>query len=193
MPLTLRITNGAGRALGVQPVMVFDELNGGTMGRAGGNDWVLPDPERHLSGRHAAVYAKDGAWFLADTSSNGVFVNESTIPVGPDQPVVLNNGDTLLLGDYEVVVEVEGAGAAMPPMAGASMPQPEGDLGGGTLSDNLDPLALLSGAASSPPPAVDSTETNIPPFEPKAGAPAAQIPPAGGLAGEDPLLAVPQL
>ena len=27
MPLTLRITNGAGRALGVQPVMVFDDAN----------------------------------------------------------------------------------------------------------------------------------------------------------------------
>ena len=50
MPLTLRIINGAGQALGVQPMRSFDE-NGGTVGRANGNDWVLPDPERHLSDR----------------------------------------------------------------------------------------------------------------------------------------------
>ena len=35
-------------------------VHGGSIGRAVNNDWALPDPERHISGKHAVVKYKDG-------------------------------------------------------------------------------------------------------------------------------------
>ena len=160
MPLILQITNGAGQALGVAPVKTFDD-SGGTIGRASGNDWVLPDPERHLSGRHAAVYRKEGVWYLADTSSNGVYVNDSTDAVGPDNPVQLASGDVLLLGDYQVevhieVTRVENVAAPPDPIAAIGAPEVVGTGAGAVAADRpppsetLDPLELLAGTVVEP-------------------------------------------
>ena len=46
-----------------------------SVGRGPGVDWVLPDPERLLSKRHFAVAFRGGRWQLADTSTNGTFLN----------------------------------------------------------------------------------------------------------------------
>ena len=46
-----------------------------SVGRGPGVDWVLPDPERLLSKRHFAVAFRGGIWQLADTSTNGTFLN----------------------------------------------------------------------------------------------------------------------
>ena len=46
-----------------------------SVGRGPGVDWVLPDPERLLSKRHFAVAFRGGVWQLADTSTNGTFIN----------------------------------------------------------------------------------------------------------------------
>ncbi len=45
------------------------QVSGGefSIGRGPGNDWVLPDPDRHLSKRHCVLAFRDGAWQLADT------------------------------------------------------------------------------------------------------------------------------
>ncbi len=56
---------------------------GGGIGRAHDNDWVLPDPQRYLSAHHARVQFRDGTYFLIDTSTNGVFVNDAH---GADRP-----------------------------------------------------------------------------------------------------------
>ncbi|MBL3600544.1 MAG: FHA domain-containing protein [gamma proteobacterium endosymbiont of Lamellibrachia anaximandri] len=52
---------------------VFDE-QGGTLGRSAGNLFVLPDPERFISGKHAAIVFRDGSFFITDTSTNGIYV-----------------------------------------------------------------------------------------------------------------------
>ena len=147
MPLTLRITNEAGLQNGATALSkTFDE-QGGTIGRAAGNDWVLPDPTRHISGRHAAIYQQNGLFWLADTSANGVFVNGAQQPVGPDHPVPVNEGDTFEIGDYKIAATLSDAQAAAPGVDPLLQPLPS-DVGlapQAGLASGLDPLAALGG------------------------------------------------
>jgi type VI secretion system protein len=83
----------------------FDQV-GGTIGRAANNDWVLPDPEQHLSKRHCQIDYRDGRYLITDTSSNGVFVNGGTQPLGPHKPYMLCDGDRLVLGDFIVEARI---------------------------------------------------------------------------------------
>jgi len=99
MPLTLKIVSKQRHILGADSVRVFS-VHGGSIGRAPDNDWVLPDPDRYISGRHAAIDYRDGAYYLRDTSTNGVFVNRSDQPVGKGAPLRLYDGDELRMGDY---------------------------------------------------------------------------------------------
>ena len=99
MPLTLKITSKQKHILGSDSVRVFS-VHGGSIGRAPDNDWVLPDPDRFISGHHAAIDYRDGAYFVRDTSTNGVFVNRSDQPVGRGTPIRLYDGDELRMGDY---------------------------------------------------------------------------------------------
>lgn len=46
--------------------------NGGLIGRGGECDWAIPDRKRHLSKQHARVSYRNGAFYLTDTSSNGI-------------------------------------------------------------------------------------------------------------------------
>ncbi len=60
------------------------EVTGGefAIGRGRDNDWVLADPDKHLSKRHCVIAFRSGAWQLADTSSNGTFLNRDGDPIG---------------------------------------------------------------------------------------------------------------
>ena len=40
-----------------------------TIGRHEINDWVLPDPDRYLSGRHCVITYRDGEYWITDTST----------------------------------------------------------------------------------------------------------------------------
>lgn len=99
MPLTLKIVSKQKHILGADSVRVFS-VHGGTIGRASDNDWVLPDPDRYISGHHAGIDYRDGAYYLRDTSTNGVYVNHSDQPVGRGTPIRLHDGDELRMGDY---------------------------------------------------------------------------------------------
>jgi type VI secretion system FHA domain protein len=77
-----------------------------SIGRAADSDWVLPDPERQLSKHHCVVEQQDGAWFLTDTSANGVFVAGSPDPLGESGSVRLHDGLRLKLGDYVLAVSL---------------------------------------------------------------------------------------
>ena len=105
MKITLEVTRTAGSAPS-QPMSVTFDQQGGTIGRREENDWVLPDPERFISGRHAQISFSDGAFHLTDTSSNGVFLNRSTTPLGKDNRVALQDGDIISIGDYEISVSL---------------------------------------------------------------------------------------
>jgi type VI secretion system FHA domain protein len=82
-------------------------VGGGGIGRAHDNDWVLPDPQRYLSAHHARVQFRDGAYYLLDTSTNGVFVNDGTVAIGRRSPYPLRDGDRLRLGDYHLSVSID--------------------------------------------------------------------------------------
>lgn len=89
------------------------------IGRGPDNDWVLADTDRVLSKRHCVIAFRAGVWQLADTSTNGTFLNREPEPVGPGSVRTLEDGDRLRLGAYEVEVRLanqprfgQGGGAA---------------------------------------------------------------------------------
>lgn len=119
MGLTLRI-EGSGAVPGrVQSVAMTGEAL--TIGRAEGNDLVLPDPERVISSRHCVLEARGGDYLLIDISTNGTFLNYSPEPVG-DVPAPLNHGDVITIGRYELRVEIAGARRPGPPGPGELPP-----------------------------------------------------------------------
>ena len=105
MPLTLKIVSKQRHILGADSLRVFS-VHGGSIGRAPDNDWVLPDPDRYISGHHAAIDYRTGAYYLRDQSTNGVYVNQSEQPVGRGAPIRLYDGDELRMGDYVFEVSI---------------------------------------------------------------------------------------
>ena len=106
MAIKLRVISEQYRDLGANRSRVFG-VNGGTVGRAPDNDWVLPDPKRVVSGHHFEVQYHGGGFWLRDTSTNGVFVNDSDDPASDQGRVELRDGDRLRMGDYEILVSVD--------------------------------------------------------------------------------------
>jgi predicted component of type VI protein secretion system len=105
MALRLRVTSQQKDGLGETQVREFVAC-GGTIGRSRDNDWVLPDDKRFISARHALIDFQAGAYYLVDTSRNGVYVNGSDTAVGRGHPQRLFQGDRLRLGEYEISVEI---------------------------------------------------------------------------------------
>jgi type VI secretion system FHA domain protein len=82
-------------------------VNGGAVGRAPDNDWVLPDSKRIVSGHHFVVQYHGGKYWLRDISTNGVYVNDAEEPVSAVGRVEMHDGDRLRFGDYELLVSVD--------------------------------------------------------------------------------------
>lgn len=76
--------------------------SGGTVGRAEKNLWVLPDPGRIVSSQHFSIDYQAPAYLLRDTSTNGLFLNDSTNPLGNTDAHPLVDGDILTLGEYKI-------------------------------------------------------------------------------------------
>ena len=114
MALQLEIVSKHRDIVGEDAVRVFSET-GGTIGRSLHNDWILPDPDRYISGRHATIDFQGGAYYLADVSTNGVYINGDHEPLGQGNPQRLFNGDMIRLGDFEISVRIdEGESIVMP-------------------------------------------------------------------------------
>lgn len=114
MSCRLEIVSEHREIVGDDAVREFNET-GGTIGRSLQNDWILPDPDRYISGRHATIDFKGGIYYLVDTSSNGVYINGDCEPVGKGNVRRLFNGDVLRFGDFEIHVEIEhGESIVMP-------------------------------------------------------------------------------
>ncbi|HEX6999194.1 MAG TPA: type VI secretion system-associated FHA domain protein TagH, partial [Gammaproteobacteria bacterium] len=107
MTLRLEIVSRHRQRLGERGVKEFGH-NGGSIGRSLESDWVLPDGQRYLSSRHASIDYRSGSYYIIDTSTNGVFVNGADTPVGRGNPQRLFNGDRIRMGEYEMVVTIEG-------------------------------------------------------------------------------------
>ncbi|HEX7236535.1 MAG TPA: type VI secretion system-associated FHA domain protein TagH [Gammaproteobacteria bacterium] len=107
MALRLQIISRHRQGLGDRAAMEFGQ-NGGTIGRSLESDWVLPDSQRYLSSRHASIDFRSGSYYIVDTSTNGVYVNDSEQPVGRGNPQRLFTGDRIRIGEYEMSVEISG-------------------------------------------------------------------------------------
>ncbi len=110
MALKIKVTGSYAKSFKDNAEKEFT-VHGGTIGRGVENDWVLPDPDRHISGKHAAILNKDGDYFILDTSTNGVFMNESKTRIGRGNSVRLQHNDTFRIGDFVFQVSLEEEGA----------------------------------------------------------------------------------
>jgi len=115
MALQLTIVSEHRDLVGDDYVREFHE-QGGTIGRSLGNDWILPDPDRYISGRHATIDYKGGMYYLADTSSNGVYMNDEREPVGKGNPRRLFNGDRIRMGDFLIEVAIDSGESLVMPL-----------------------------------------------------------------------------
>src|SRR5438552_959447 len=106
MALRLRVVSEHSTRLGQLATKVFG-VHGGTIGRASDNEWILPDPERYLSGKHARVDFRAGSYILVDTSSNGTYVNGAQVPLGKYHDYSLRDGDYIRIGEYELLVSID--------------------------------------------------------------------------------------
>lgn len=133
MPLTLEIVSEHREIVGDDAVREFRE-GGGTIGRSLHNDWILPDPDRYISGKHAAIDYRGGIFYLTDLSSNGVYINHENAPIGKGNTRRLYDGDTLHLGDFRIKVTLDGNADTL------SIPD---DDGAGLHHDNMAALASM--------------------------------------------------
>src|SRR5450432_925782 len=106
MALKLTILTEQREQLGPLASIVFG-VGGGGIGRANDNDWVLPDPQRYLSAHHARIQFRAGTFVLLDTSTNGVYVNDGTLPIGRRGSHSLRDGDVLRFGNFQVSVSID--------------------------------------------------------------------------------------
>jgi type VI secretion system protein len=106
MALRLRVVSEHSTRLGTLATKVFG-VHGGSIGRATDNEWILPDPERYLSGKHARVDFRAGTYVLVDTSSNGTYINGAQVPLGKYHDYPLKDGDYIRLGEYELLVSID--------------------------------------------------------------------------------------
>ncbi len=106
MTLRLSVVSEHGIRLGAHSTKVFG-VHGGSIGRGTDNEWILPDPERYLSGKHARIDFRAGAYVLVDTSSNGTYVNGAQVPLGKYHDYTLKDGDYVRLGEYELLVSID--------------------------------------------------------------------------------------
>jgi len=107
MALRMKIVSDNATTAGEHARWTFG-VNGGRIGRHTGNDWVLRDPDRYVSGRHAEIEHRGGTWWLRDVSTNGTFINDADEALGPDRAHQLQNGDRIRIGEYEIEVEISG-------------------------------------------------------------------------------------
>ncbi len=141
MALRLRVVSIHAQLLGEDGSRIFG-IHGGSIGRAGDNDWVLPDPDRYISGHHARVEYRGGQYWLMDTSSNGTYLNDLSVPISEGGPHALKDGDRLRLGDYELAVDLD----AVTHVAAEKSRSIENDLG-----ESLDLGSLLANESGARP------------------------------------------
>ena len=139
--LTLRVISDNRTALTNQGVFLV-RANGALIGRSETCDVVLVDPDKVISSQHAEIRLESSKFVITDHSTNGLFINNESSPVGRGVSRDLCSGTQIAIGDYIMIVEIEAATAPDIPLSSDLNGDPE------LLNAGFDPLA--SGA---PPPA----------------------------------------
>jgi type VI secretion system protein len=171
MALRLSIMSGDVADSGNRSRWAFG-VNGGRIGRAPDNDWILVDPERFVSAHHAEIEHRAGEWWLCDTSTNGTFVNGSPRPLGRGGRHRIADGDRIRIGSLELVAEISGGNDFLP--------DEDFDLSETALDSSFEVKSLLSNEARpgkvSPADAYGQPLPKAPAARAEARAPAKQKP-----------------
>ena len=111
MQLVLRVQSYRGVAPLVAMAATLSQ-DGGTIGRAPGNDLVLDDPDKIISRSHAVIECRDGRFYFSDAGSNPSLINGRVL--GSGRQALLAAGDQLMIGEYllEVAVSTESGKAS---------------------------------------------------------------------------------
>jgi len=138
MPLLLTLTSD----LDLDDDQVMTQVAGPaglTIGRGLDNDWIIKDPRRLLSKHHCRLDASGTTFIITDTSTNGVFLNDSSTPIGRGNTAVVGDGDRLRLGELEVVVQAipDGDAAALAALSADPFAADAGSFGRGAATTPL--------------------------------------------------------
>ncbi|CAN5127284.1 hypothetical protein BH11PSE2_BH11PSE2_19240 [soil metagenome] len=76
------------------------------VGRDPGAGWKIDDPDRQISRAHCTLILKSGSLYVRDTSSNGMSFGHSQKRLAPNQVVPMELGETLLLGQFIIAIEL---------------------------------------------------------------------------------------
>lgn len=106
MDLTLTVTEAPEDVNMINHTKAFS-AEGGSLGRADKNTWVLPDNDRVVSSTHATISFKNDQFLVTDTSTNGTFHNDNEQPIGSKNITPLSSGDTLRIGNYKIKVSIK--------------------------------------------------------------------------------------
>jgi len=180
MTLTLRILNYDALENG-GPLSITLNQSGCSVGRRAAMDWVLPDPERHISGHHFDISFSEGAYWLTDVSSNGTFLQGQRYRL--EGPHRLTGSDQLLVGHYIIGVELDARaqpqaqgqthGLQTPPMTHPGPAAPTEDADPWDFGPPLSPAPLATPAVNMPTPDMGDISQDFQPMH----QPAPQPPP----------------
>ncbi len=81
------------------------DQQGGTLGRCSENRFVLSDPDKYVSRKHAAISYENGVYYLIDTSMAGTYVINKDLHLHHNK-VQLADKDSLRIGDYDLSVSI---------------------------------------------------------------------------------------
>jgi type VI secretion system protein ImpI len=137
MYLTLEVVSPQAASLGAARRQVVGS-RGLTIGRAPGNDWVIPDP--YVSKQHARSVCSDGRFFVEGLGRNPIAIGSADNAIPGSQPQPLDSGARLFIDQYEILVT---ALPGEPPDGGAAVEPAESvDL---SLAATPTPVAALPG------------------------------------------------
>lgn len=77
------------------------------IGRSADAGWQIEDPDMFVSRAHCKIIGGRDGYFVTDTSSSGLFIDDSDSPLGAGRSARLQSGMRLRLGDYVLYVEVQ--------------------------------------------------------------------------------------
>ncbi|TGQ52703.1 type VI secretion system-associated FHA domain protein TagH [Mesorhizobium sp. M1C.F.Ca.ET.193.01.1.1] len=77
------------------------------IGRSADAGWQIDDPDMFVSRAHCKISGGRDGYFVTDTSSSGLFIDDSDSPLGAGRSTRLQSGMRLRMGDYVLYVEVQ--------------------------------------------------------------------------------------
>jgi predicted component of type VI protein secretion system len=116
----IQVVSRAGAAPST-PATAWFGVAGGDIGRSAECTLPLPDPERHISRRHAVVAMRNGRYVLQSLSANVALVLEG-VTLAPGDEAPLAAGMRITIGDYTLQVLDEPEPLSLPGQSPAAPP-----------------------------------------------------------------------